>query len=606
MALMIPPILPAGSPSSERRVFSRLRDDPSTERWVVFHSVSVPLPRRRRREIDFLVLIPNIGILSLEVKGGAFDVHQDQWYRSNSGRQRIESPFVQAEKAMFGLKNQLTERFRNEWNGAELMLDYVVIFTDANLTGNIRDTGKWFIGERGLRSGSKPLAKQLYDIAWEARQSISDRNVFHFNEQAVVDFLKWMGSDLTLYVVARPGPTPYHNIEKKIIQLTDEQYRTMIALGNPDRNRRVLCTGHAGTGKTMLALKLAEQRVAAGERVALICYNRFLGDFLNDASLEYFNDKNKSIAGGIWYDFLYGIIGDNPSINDEFMRAMDKACDNNERFDDISPLFLEEALRSSDKFDYLIIDELQDMCAEPYLTIMSLALKGGLTSGRWAMFADFEQFTPDRVPDSKKENLDDYYTTDYKEFNLTQNVRNTRRIATVVNRVISATPANPVDLPVPNGPSPVARYWSDVGELRRLLDSEVRDLLAEGERIEDIVVLRPSFDSRSEHYATDTDLLPYTYADYPMWDCPGINFPPRDACDQRPCCRISSYDDKYLKFRSVRRFKGMESKIVILLVDNVRAKADRTMLYVGLTRARIKLVVLGHEATRDYFARLGL
>ena len=42
-------------------------------------------------------------------------------------------------------------------------------------------------------------------------------------------------------------------------------------------------------------------------------------------------------------------------------------------------------------FEYLIVDEAQDILSEKYLDILDLLTEGGLAGGHWAFFGDFER-----------------------------------------------------------------------------------------------------------------------------------------------------------------------------------------------------------------------
>ena len=69
MANIIPPVIPDDAPNSERLVFELLRADPAAESWVIGHKVRPRQSRRRRRrEVDFLILIPGLAALCREFK----------------------------------------------------------------------------------------------------------------------------------------------------------------------------------------------------------------------------------------------------------------------------------------------------------------------------------------------------------------------------------------------------------------------------------------------------------------------------------------------------------------------------------------------------------
>ena len=70
MARMIPPSIPADAPKGERSLFAKLRDDPKSKDWIVFHSFDIRKHVvRQEGAADMLVVVPGNGILCLEVKG---------------------------------------------------------------------------------------------------------------------------------------------------------------------------------------------------------------------------------------------------------------------------------------------------------------------------------------------------------------------------------------------------------------------------------------------------------------------------------------------------------------------------------------------------------
>ena len=71
MPAMIPDIVDPRAPTSERRVFDLLRCISDAERWTVLHSLGLSNSYSGEYgEIDFVVIIPDCGIVCLEVKGG--------------------------------------------------------------------------------------------------------------------------------------------------------------------------------------------------------------------------------------------------------------------------------------------------------------------------------------------------------------------------------------------------------------------------------------------------------------------------------------------------------------------------------------------------------
>lgn len=606
MATMIPPVLPDDAPDSERLVFRLLGEDPATDGWFIFHSLE-PNPayspgrrRGRRPEIDFFVLIPGIAALCIGAKGGRFELRGGEWYLGHSDRPS-QSPIQQAESAMFAALNELTATVGREWDDAELPIGCAVIFTDVNWPAELRPPERPVIGLPDLlQQGSRTLAGRLLEIARRIRSEIPDTNRLALDARTIRAIVEYLAPDKVLEIVAVARPIPYRSAERQIVRLTEGQFNALEIVNDNDR---CLFTGGAGTGKTMLALELARRRVAAGDRVALLCYNRILGDWLFEQFIPDF--KLGSLAGSFWYHFAYGVIQQNDSLWRQFSAAMDNAVDQDERFDRICPEYTMHALLDIETpmFDYLIVDELQDICTDPYLEIMDLVLDGGLSGGRWTMFADFNQRTGERNPNSAPRNLDAKLgDASFATRNLDINCRNTQAISDDSARLIPDAPRT--GTPPVIGPRPDYRFWSSETELRAVLDRKIDDLVRlQGERPGDIIILGTGTHGARAEYSS-LDLTGGTYGGYRLFDCPGIYWPAKAICDQQPCCQTGSDADAYLKFRTVRRFKGMESKIVILIVERLNQNVDIATVYIGLTRARVRLVVLAHESTRGNLSGL--
>lgn len=95
MAQMIPPMATQGTKSpGEIEVFERLRDDPATSNWIVLHSLDIAAHQTQQAgEADFVVLVPNYGVLCLEVKGCRSLRRENGWWaRRQGGKTRPARP----------------------------------------------------------------------------------------------------------------------------------------------------------------------------------------------------------------------------------------------------------------------------------------------------------------------------------------------------------------------------------------------------------------------------------------------------------------------------------------------------------------------------------
>ena len=173
MATMVPAAIPEAS-EAEQVVFNLLQDDPATDGWVIIHGVKPPFSDRGQQEIDFLALVPDAAILCVEVKRGGFEVKQGQWYALKT-HEPVDRPGRQTEKAMFGLDEQLRERFSNWSAGAELPMDCVILFTDTTWPPHLRPLAYPTVGLPDLELRfHQSLGERLDAIAKDTREYFPD------------------------------------------------------------------------------------------------------------------------------------------------------------------------------------------------------------------------------------------------------------------------------------------------------------------------------------------------------------------------------------------------------------------------------------------------
>jgi hypothetical protein len=99
---MLPPRYTADYTSNgEQWLFDELRTG-APDDWVVLHSLDIaPGPDARRGgEADFVVIVPGLGAVVLEVKSVARQNAQGQWEYGPAAAPSDRSPFDQAESAM--------------------------------------------------------------------------------------------------------------------------------------------------------------------------------------------------------------------------------------------------------------------------------------------------------------------------------------------------------------------------------------------------------------------------------------------------------------------------------------------------------------------------
>ena len=136
MARMLPDVIAADAPGSERRVFELLRGSPKTAGWTVLHSLGLSSAYSGAYgEVDFVAIVPGRGVICIEVKGGRVQCQSGVWTttdRNDETHALSRSPFQQAREGMFKVLEAVRKRFGPHSVEARCPLGWMVIFTDTS------------------------------------------------------------------------------------------------------------------------------------------------------------------------------------------------------------------------------------------------------------------------------------------------------------------------------------------------------------------------------------------------------------------------------------------------------------------------------------------
>lgn len=324
----------------------------------------------------------------------------------------------------------------------------------------------------------------------------------------------------------------------RVGRMTQEQGRV---LQNLRHHTRLKVIGGAGTGKTFLALEQARRLARAGQRVALLCYRRGLARYL-ERTTQAWPLRERPAYVGLFHQLPVDW-GATPPTEDS------------DDFEDRLPRELGElAVGRTDLFDSVVVDEGQDFGALwwPSLTAcLTDPVRGGLF-----VFLDEAQ----RVFAREGE-----VPIDLPPYELSENIRNTKRIAQLFSSMAGASTFRGMD-------GPKVRLV-DVPEEEALgaADDAVDALLDEGWQPGRIALLATGRRHDLQREAVDSD----GYATY--WD--------------------EFLAERDVFYGHVLGFKGLERPVVVLSVNGFRDRQRATeLLYVGLSRARSLLVVTGPRA----------
>ena len=552
--------------SAEKKIFRLLRDADNTDDFVVLHSMGLAKHQEKRRgEIDFLILCKK-GIIVLEVKGGRIKREGGIWTTTNRygiTNNLHESPYEQVSSAMFALEKYIQTEFSDDPRLSKLIFGYGVVCPNTPekdlLFGSDGDRSITYT----LEDSRLPITRYIGRVVSfiEAQSQGKKYNPTTEDIEQVLEYLRGDFDCLpALWVKAE-------ETSEELLELTKEQYAVLDVSARKDR---IICRGAAGTGKTLLACREAQISTRKGRQVLFLCYNRNLADALSYSLTEDNGLENLKIDS--IYRFMNWLISES-SFQEEFMEKK-AACETDELYSTVYPYYATLACMDRDTWDQIIIDEGQDFMTNEILDFLDACVSGGLESGKWRWFMDDNNQAGiyGRYDKKSVHRLEHFGTGQL----LTINCRNTKQIheetLMLVNPEVGAV-ARVEGLPV--------RYaWfkdtvGQVGALERQLE-RLRD---EGIPSSDIIILSTRSGDQCIASKVDKDLVkPFELSD------------------------ITSNNSSQISYSTISAYKGLESSIVILTdIEEIEGDWWSSVLYVGMSRARVELIVLLPEKLKSLY-----
>lgn len=572
MARMIPPGCPVKTPIGEKDLFNKLKDDPDTAGWVVLHSLDIKKHKTKiEGELDMVVLVPGQGVLCLEVKGCDVSRKDGKWiypYETS-----FEGPFKQASKSMHSLRSYLTSR---DCTLSGLLFFSAAVFTRVDFDEKSPEWHPWqFINKQLFLR--RPISVNITNILQRAHVHVASRvgtnswysdNDSRPDEGQIKRMVALLRDNFEYAVSPR---SDLESLEQTICQFTEEQFDALDLL---EFNDRVVFKGPAGTGKTFLAMEAVKRALAQGMRVLFVCYNNLLGDWLQAQTVGY-SENTASFECRTFHSLLLHISGDKPpkgASSEYWKKSLPlKAADR--LLDDRVPW---------PSFDMIVVDEAQDLLEEEYLDVFDLLLKGGLAGGMWALFGDFERqaiYSEEGGAGALQaiEALSDRAPA-HSTYPLRINCRNAVPIAETLAITSGLSPGYKRVLHDIEGSDVDPLFYSTVADQQKQLAfaiERLREVFKPGE----IIVLSMRNDENS---------------------CAGNIESEEAGLKLAPIRQVG--DAQTIPFSSIHAFKGLEAPAVIITdIDSLNDEKSRALLYVGMSRARIRLYMLMHESCRSTY-----
>lgn len=556
---MIPDFIDDSSPPGEVKVYKKFQS--SSNDWMVFHSLDLaPFNRHRRTEIDFVVLIPDVGLLCIEVKSHREIVFDGSWYPPSIKK----SPFTQAQDARFALHRRLKDRLPTLANTPVV---HCCIFPSAyfpvakNLViqpFEVMDKKRFdeCSGPDDFCSKIKAMATLAIKHDPQLSQIKKSLTSKQFN-----DFLHFC------YPIRKRRPERVIEREQRIHDLNRMlrvQQAPIINLTN--FNSRTLVEGGAGTGKTLIGLEVARRKAEEGLRVGYLCFNQLIGKWIEN---ELAKDQNPMLIAGSAYSVMMSLLGiDKPDVaNQKFWSGL---CLQ------IQDQLTDPKHKHESTFDYLILDEAQDILSRPDLMeCLDLLIEGGFNSGSYLILGDFINQVLSSTEELKKP-LNDIRNVSAR-WVLSENCRNYKAIGQVAMTLSMANESTYKGYMRAGGGLQnweLAIYNND-NEQINIVTEYIKKALIQDFRPEEISIL--SFGNKETSISTQLKNI----SEFRM--CPAWMF-----------------EDSGIKLSTIPSYKGLENKVIIITdIFPNDSNFDRNRFYTGLTRATEKVLILCHESGKE-------
>lgn len=551
MARLFPALDPADIENPGERSVAQALVEQLPNKVEVFHSFNW-LSRGRHGtlqegECDFVLLDPDRGLLFVEVKGGSLVFDGREWVREVGAERRTlnKDPFSQAQRAMHDIVELVKRRFPRAGNELPCTFGFAVAFPDCRFSGTLPPSiqPELILDAGRMRALEDSILRVFAGFSRSGHRALTDREMESIRE--------------ALYPKYQLLPVVWRKIEDqegRLRRLTADQQRILDILANQPK---AAIRGVAGSGKTILALAKAQSLARAGRRTLLLCYNRPLKDWLQEAVPESFGDK-------LVIDTYHGLADE--LCKAAGMRLQEMGNPKDQAFwTETAPEALMQAcerLGPEHKFDAVVVDEGQDFHDLWWTSLDSIFRDPG-NKGCYYVFYDPKQNLYVEQPSLPGELG--------RPYELQENCRNTVRIAEHCAALVGYENRYREGAPVRDAPEVVrvrtiAEAFKEAGRRVRLLCMPNQA----GLQMSQVAVLAPGFTEKNwpAHFET----IPLTKS-FDQWR-------------RKECVLIASWS----------RFKGLEADAVVIIEvptkDEAHLDANR---YVARSRAKHLLTIIAVE-----------
>ena len=427
------------------------------------------------------------------------------------------------------------EYLRNNWSQGQIRTDWFVCFPNSKFI----DIGSPDLPERKIIDAidlQHPLDK-IYE-------GLDSQNMYPKPSGDA-----WIMAAMKLFQTKSSLSADSHSVLQNNHQyIKDLTHQRVELIEQLEDNQRYYVTGPAGSGKTWMAFEQAKIWKSQGLKVAILAFNRGV--------VSYMQMKNRELASEIKSDYI--------NTFHEFARYLGATAGSPGKYNERDDIYAEQLLAAAmgcsleKKFDAFIVDEAQDFMESWWQTLEKCLVDPEI--GFIAAFGDDQQkvFGKRKGPGKN-----------FARIRLKENIRNSLQIAELASPLVDES----ISAKGPNS-YPIEFIACEESEALNYAEDAVEKLTDhEGWKPGEIALLTTKNRHPVHAEMADKDRSSYYES---LWDLDNVFY------------------------GTVGGFKGLERPVVILAIDGYHHAEDlREFLYVGITRARDRLVIVGEQSMID-------
>ena len=550
--------------------------------YVIYGPQHIRINKRRQLRdgefIDFIVIHPDKGMIFLECKGGSiqYKPREKVWehYKQNEWKPMKPGPL---EDAKFG-KNNLIRFLKKELKlyQNDSWIDDIPTIHGAIFPNTPKPEGdlppdikpEMIIWSEDYRNLENSLNK-MFNL--NINKKIEQKNI-----EIIIDKL-----------FGNLKSNPFNKILEAGEQQQDIEFdrqQKNIYINAIIGSKRFIGKGLAGTGKTILAAKIATNEIYRDKKILLLTKTKGLTKFLYvQLKKENINYENSKMQ-------IYNVDSFVPRVGQRLGIPVNRPSrgmspkELNEHFDNYIPQMCKTIFdnKPNEKYDLVVVDECQDFHKSWFNSLESITKE----DGQMIMFFDPLQNTLENKTDSMAEILKKPHEISFNSFTLTANYRNSSSISYLLSNLIKKYFPNELNY------SQHANE-SFKGKKPELIESDNFDdlVLKTIEKVKSLI-------DNDKIKPKDIGIIGIENTN-PLKNNAKLSIQKKLTELGLTVLKAEGYSDAYevggensITFENYRRFKGLEKRAIILV--NIFDINNETVgkIYTGLSRARGDLTII--------------